>query len=154
MTNPNFEKSNQLSGFTLIELLVVIFIIGILVSLLLANILGARQRAEDLERKNDLQQMKRALRLYYNDNQRYPPADEAPSIGEEFGDGDTIYIREVPFYERYSVDATRDRFVMMVYLDNASDQDIVKSQERCASSIGAVIFPLPDLSGAYVVCED
>ncbi len=151
--SPNFSYK---SGFTLIELLVVIFIIGILVSLLLANILGARQRAEDVEKKNNLQQMKRALRLYYNDNQRYPAPAEIPDVGAEFSvdGGEVIYIKEVPVYDDYSVDTTGDRFVMTVTLDNASDKSIAESQSRCSTSLSAVTST-PDVTGpVYVVCED
>jgi len=53
--NTIFARLRNQAGFTLIEILVVIFIIGILVSLLLSNILGARQRSEDMERKSEHQ---------------------------------------------------------------------------------------------------
>lgn len=59
-------------GFTLIELLIVISIIGILAGLLFINFGGVRERGRDAARKNDLRQLKTALRLYYNDYQRYP----------------------------------------------------------------------------------
>ena len=61
-------------GFTLIELLVVIAIIAILIAFGVANFLGARQRAKDVQKKSDLNEIKNALRLYYNDYERYPDA--------------------------------------------------------------------------------
>ena len=151
------------AGFTLIEMLVVIFIIGILVSLLLSNILGARQRAEDIDRKNDAQQMKKALRLYYNDNQAYPASAIIPAAGESFDDGaSTVYIKEVPEYKTdgYGVDADAEQFILVVTLDNPSDQAIDESQSYCNSSITAVNDNLtPDIivideALDYVVCED
>ena len=60
-------------GFTLIELLVVISIIGILAALLIANMVGIRERARDSAIKTNLGQLQTALRLYYNDLQRFPP---------------------------------------------------------------------------------
>jgi len=66
-------------GFTLIELLVVIAIIAVLIAFGVANFLGARQRASDVKKKSDLDQLKNSLRLYYNDYQRYPDAAVGPN---------------------------------------------------------------------------
>ena len=60
------------SGFTLIELLVVISILGVLASLIVTNLNDSRARARDARKKQNLQAMKTALRLYYNDYQAYP----------------------------------------------------------------------------------
>ncbi len=59
-------------GFTLIELLVSISIIATLIAFLVPNFLGARDRAKDAQTKQNLGQIKNALRLYYNDHQSYP----------------------------------------------------------------------------------
>lgn len=59
-------------GFTLIELLVVIAIIALMIGIALPNFVGARERARDSKKKQELQQVKNALRLYYNDYQQYP----------------------------------------------------------------------------------
>lgn len=63
------------NGFTLIELLVVISIIGALTTLLMVNFLAARERARDALRKGDLRNIQTALRLFYNDNGKYPDHD-------------------------------------------------------------------------------
>lgn len=60
-------------GFTLIELLVVISIIGILATLVAANLNSARGRARDSTRKSDLRNISTALRLYFNDWGQFPP---------------------------------------------------------------------------------
>ncbi len=60
------------SGFTLIELLVVIAIIGILAAFAFASFGGAQARARDSQRKNDLNQLQKALQLYYNDHGYFP----------------------------------------------------------------------------------
>lgn len=62
ITNSKLQITNF--GFTLIELLVVISIIGILTTLLMANLAGARERARDAQRKSDINQIQKALEMY------------------------------------------------------------------------------------------
>ena len=59
-------------GFTLIELLVVISIIGILSSFAVVSLNAARVKARDALRKGDMAQLRTAMNIYYDDNQRYP----------------------------------------------------------------------------------
>ena len=59
-------------GFTLIELLVVIAIIGMLSSVVLASLNTARASSRDSRRIQDIQQVRTALELYYQENGRYP----------------------------------------------------------------------------------
>lgn len=60
------------AGFTLIELLVVISIIGLLASVVLVALNGARQKARVAKRVADLKQIATALELYNSDNNSYP----------------------------------------------------------------------------------
>jgi prepilin-type N-terminal cleavage/methylation domain-containing protein len=60
-------------GFTLIELLIVIAIIGILAGILFVSIgQTPLQQSRDSKRTSDLQNIRTALTLYYNDNSSYP----------------------------------------------------------------------------------
>lgn len=68
-------------GFTLIELLVVVSLIGVLATLVLANLNSARERARDAQRKSDLRNIQTGLRLYYNDNAGYPQSSSGNIIG-------------------------------------------------------------------------
>lgn len=56
----------------MVELLVVIAIIGILATLLLLQLGVARQRARDAKRTADVNQVRTALELYFDDNSQYP----------------------------------------------------------------------------------
>lgn len=63
---------NSKKGFTLIELLVVIAIIGILSTIGLVALNGAREKARDATRKSDIAQIRTGLALYYDDFNGYP----------------------------------------------------------------------------------
>lgn len=59
-------------GFTLIELLVVIAIIGLLASIVMVSLSGAKTKSRDARRQADIKSIQLALSLYYNDNGMYP----------------------------------------------------------------------------------
>jgi len=92
--------NNKKKGFTLIELLVVISIIGILSSLAVVSLNGARAKARDALRKADMSQIRTALSLYYFDNDVYPVCgnfddslvDFGASVGTAVDDGSECYI--------------------------------------------------------------
>lgn len=68
------KLKNKQKGFTLIELLVVIAIIGILSTLAVVSLGGARERARDAKRLSDMRNTQTALELYFTDNNAYPVA--------------------------------------------------------------------------------
>ncbi|HVY67863.1 MAG TPA: type II secretion system protein [Patescibacteria group bacterium] len=79
--HPNHNQSALLrqaggeTGFTLIELLVVISIIGLLSSVILVSLNGARLKARDARRISDMRQLETALDLYYQNHSVYPTQD-------------------------------------------------------------------------------
>ncbi|KKP36847.1 MAG: hypothetical protein UR27_C0012G0004 [Candidatus Peregrinibacteria bacterium GW2011_GWA2_33_10] len=68
----SYNYHNMKKAFSLIELLVVIAITAVLIAVVLPNLLSARERARDAKKKQELNEMKNALRIYYNDYQIYP----------------------------------------------------------------------------------
>ncbi|MGD0977043.1 MAG: type II secretion system protein [Minisyncoccia bacterium] len=76
MTIPFRKSLKDFRGFTLVELLVVIAIIGILATLLLLQLGVARAKARDAKRIADVNQVRTAIELYFDDNSgNYPSAD-------------------------------------------------------------------------------
>ena len=65
-------RNKNKAGFTLIELLVVIAIIGLLASVVLLALNGARAKSRDAKRLADVRQIASALEIYFNDNNSYP----------------------------------------------------------------------------------
>ena len=59
-------------GFTLLELLIVIAILGVLAALLTGNFFTSLKKGRDAKRKGDLEQITRALEMYYEDKKTYP----------------------------------------------------------------------------------
>ncbi len=66
------KGSCRQGGFTLIELLVVIAIIGLLASVVLVALNSARMKSRDARRVADMNQVAKALELFYNDYAAYP----------------------------------------------------------------------------------
>lgn len=64
------------NGFTLLEILVVVFIIGILASLIVPNIIGRKDQAMIIAVKNDVRTLVGALKLYRLDNSVYPDTEQ------------------------------------------------------------------------------
>jgi len=133
-------------GFTLIELLVVISIIGILSTLIIANLNSARERSRDAQRKADLRNLQTALRMYYNDAGGYPSG--LPAWGSAWTVGLTTYMSALPKDPlssqnyRYSfVDG--DNYTLEACLENKSDDKGVATSETgwCSSGWKYVAKP-------------
>ncbi len=80
---PNAKKSftqhfKKCAGFTLIELLVVIAVIALLSTLTLTSFSSVRMKGRDIKRITDLQAIRKALEMFYNDNGYYPKANCPP----------------------------------------------------------------------------
>lgn len=72
LTLKKFRNLASSKGFTLVELLVVIAIIGVLATLVLLQLGVARQKARDARRIADINQVRSALELAFDDLGRYP----------------------------------------------------------------------------------
>lgn len=148
------NKFTKISGFTLIELLVVVSLIGVLATLVLANLNAARKRGRDAQRKSDLRNIQTALRLYYNDYGSYPAGTGNINGCDGFGicfwggtfEKDThTYMSVLPTdplpyidYNYQQIDA--DDYTLTACLENASDEK-GQAVAGCASGWGYIVQP-------------
>lgn len=129
-------------GFTLVELLVVMSIIGILATVILGGFRASQKRARDTKRKSDLQQVGKALEMFYNDHERYPDSNSGLIVAceyveggtstdciwgnDEMSDGDTTYFRQLPDdlsgYNYYYRSLENGKgYQLYAYLENPED---------------------------------
>ncbi len=166
-----FRLSKSYGGFTLIELLIVIAILGVLATIGITSLTASLTRGRDIRRKEDLRQMKAALRLYYGDYTKYP-ADAGGTAINGCGAGgtsgcpcstnaafaaggsgcSTLYQKQFSqelgtrlFYYQLS---SGDDFLLKANLENTSDPDLARSQARCPGT-GSVTC-----GTSYCVCAD
>lgn len=80
------ERHLNSKGFTLLELLVVISIIGLLATVIINSVNVARQKARDAERIKTVQEIRKAIELYFSDFGYYPPLLTTPAnVGRTLG---------------------------------------------------------------------
>lgn len=88
------------SGFTLIELLIVIMILGVLAALITGSFFTSLKKGRDAKRKGDLEQIQRALEMYYEDKKTYPtfifPFGNKLCETGACGVNEKVYMQKVP----------------------------------------------------------
>lgn len=63
-------------GFTLLEVMVVIVILGVLASMVVPNLLGNKEKADQQKVVTDITALEQALDMYKLDNSVYPNTDQ------------------------------------------------------------------------------
>jgi prepilin-type N-terminal cleavage/methylation domain-containing protein len=141
-------KSKE-KAFTLLELLVVMAIMAILTVIGIRSFGTVQQKSRDSHRKQDMQNISKALELYYNDYKRYPYSSldgkiEGCGVGAlqtcEWGDvwqnssNQTLYMSELPVdlggnQYFYLADSQGRSFSIFTYLENTEDDNVVRDVE-------------------------
>jgi type II secretion system protein G len=140
-------------GFTLIELILVMALVGILSVVGIASYTQATIKSRDTKRKNDLNQIAKALELFNNDVGRYPKSDtegnmlcptidgsEDTCIGSIYSFSNSVrstYMSNLPKDPsvgqsyKYFPSANFDSYSLYAALENEEDKDhVVDSDGR------------------------
>ena len=139
--------SKEIKGFSLVELLVVISIIATLTAILLPNFMGARERANDAKKIQDLSSMKNALRMYYNDHQAYPTLGIGPSMLDINFTTYMAGVMNLGYTYVYAPSVDGNSFAIRIPLESTSGGD----NNAAASQIKCGLTPTP---GYYAICAN
>lgn len=129
------RKNYRYSAFTLIELLLTITILGVVVSIGASYTTNQVYKANDANRKGDLNRITVALEEYEKDNNCYPPASPDPLTCSP-GTGLAPYLALVPCdpvdgsqysYEPEAPAACPTWYRIYTKLQNTRDTSIVES---------------------------
>ncbi|BCV64800.1 type II secretion system major pseudopilin GspG [Shewanella carassii] len=98
------QSNNRQKGFTLLEVMVVIVILGILASMVVPNLMGNKDKADQQKAVSDIVALENQLDMYKLDNSVYPTTEqglealvEKPTISPEprnYRDGG--YVKRLP----------------------------------------------------------
>lgn len=70
------QHNNKQRGFTLLEVMVVIVILGILASMVVPNLMGNKDKADQQKAISDIVALENALDMYKLDNSIYPTTEQ------------------------------------------------------------------------------
>lgn len=147
-------------GFTLLELMIVIVILGVLAALIVGNFVSSLRRGRDARRKADLEQIQRAVELYYEDKRAYPTAAAVPGFpfGSKFCEtaacdsSEKVYMQKVSndpsAGKNYKYDSDGTYFRLYACLEN--DQQVLPYVSQNYGSI--TCGNCKDGSGSTVTC--
>jgi len=118
-------------GFTLMEILIVIAMLGILATIIFGTYLNSLKKGRDSRRKQDLEQVSRALELYYSEQGQYPAEIEV-IFGEKLDNPDSddeniFYMKLLPTDPTSGYDyiyKTTDQQDYQLYSCLENDQDL------------------------------
>ncbi len=113
------------------ELIIAMTIVAILAGALLSNFFSSMAKGRDSRRKQDLEQIGKALELYYNDNRAYPTSMPAAGSSLTNTGSTVIYMQKIPkdpktgYTYTFVAPANGGNFKLYSCLENSNDDAII-----------------------------
>ena len=145
-------------AFTVMELFIVIVIMSILGVITTLQFVNARQKANDVSRKGDLNAVSKALYLYFADYGKMPMAnskgqmmigDKVIEWGKEFSDtSGYVYLKQLPVENKknyppycYKVSVDGKSYALFAMLENKGDEQCLNGATYdCGGMVNAYCF--------------
>ena len=109
------QTNNRQKGFTLLEVMVVIVILGILASMVVPNLMGNKDKADQQKAVSDIVALENSLDMYKLDNSVYPTTEQGlealvqkPTISPE-----PRNYREGGYVKRLPQDPWRNEYLLL-----------------------------------------
>ena len=134
LINNKKTKTKFLKGFTLVELMVVIAIIGVLSSIVIANLNTARMRSRDTTRIADIKNIQSALEFYFDANRQYPP-DLNTLVTSKYVNSITDPVNKQQSYA-YTTDNNYYYYHLGAALEDSSNAMLNSSDDRDCGLVG------------------
>jgi len=123
-----------------LEIIIVIVVVGILGLITWSQFDLAKKKSRDVERKSELHEISKAIKLYYADYNKLPDEELINSLfGKEWRDGDYVYMKQIPSenytdqeycYKKYE----NNVFGLLTNLENKKDVDCFGKSIECGEN--------------------
>jgi len=101
------------TGFTLVEIMVVVVILGLLATLVVANVIPAGDTAREAKAKSDVCALADMVRSYRVKNGRFPDTLEVLAQKDERGRSELEYLSKDPWDHHYILRVDGGEFVVL-----------------------------------------
>jgi general secretion pathway protein G len=109
------KMHNRQQGFTLLEVMVVIVILGILASMVVPNLMGNKDKADQQKAVSDIVALENSLDMYRLDNSVYPTTDQGLDalVQKPTSSPEPRNYREGGYLKRLPQDPWRNEYLLL-----------------------------------------
>ncbi|MGL4473101.1 MAG: type II secretion system major pseudopilin GspG [Shewanella sp.] len=109
------QRNTRQQGFTLLEVMVVIVILGILASMVVPNLMGNKEKADQQKAVSDIVALENSLDMYKLDNSIYPTTEQGLDalVQKPSGSPEPRNYRNEGYLKRLPQDPWRNDYLLL-----------------------------------------